>query len=166
MSASPLNLKDFATAYNQAQVVDPNAPVPDGKYIVKTHKVEFKSSAVDGSWALSVQLKILTGKFKNRLLFQYFPLSTDPTKMDRIKTFLAIVNPSIKSIEELDENDKMDSLLDVALNVRASSYTSTKNGRTYQNVYLDGQCKQDELDQLTLSNEDISSPTVEDEIPF
>lgn len=156
------DLLAFDEAFIAAEKQDPNAPIPDGKYVVTTNKIAFKTSKKTHDPMVEVHLRIVGPKYAGRLFFQYFMLN-DSMGMSRLKTLLSFLDPNLVKLSELQDEERLKGLLDIALNVRASSYTSNKDGRTYQNLYVDGPATAEQVAAVQTGTE---GPNVHDDIPF
>jgi hypothetical protein len=128
-------LDELDEAYRKAAIpTNDRSPVPDGKYQARVERCCLEMDN-QGTPRLKWELVIVVGPQAKRHLFRTVPLL--PDWMGTMKSDLARAGATppetLRGVKALVDSGQ---LLDVVLEVQAK--TSTKNGKTYQNIYING----------------------------
>lgn len=111
--------------------------LPEGKYQMQTTSVMVKEpNSPTGYPSFLIELTVLEGQHKNRKVYKWFPLEPTKERMDALKTDLALLGLDLTSIRDLENQEKLESLLDYIVEVTVKNKTSNNNGKTYGNYYL------------------------------
>lgn len=112
------------------------APVPDGKYQARVERCYLEMDNT-GTVRLKWEMVIVVGPQTKRHLFRSVPLSQD--WLGAIKSDLARAGATppetLRGVKALVDSGQ---LLDVVLEVQAKTTTNKSSGKTYQNVYING----------------------------
>ena len=134
--------KDYVDSMNNAigtaEVKPTNGYVtpPDGKYQMRVQSLEVKESNYnDGYPNFILQLTIIEGEHRGKSVYKRYPL--DPSQsMNILKSDLFLLGVDFRSIYDLENREKMSSLLEHVVEVTIKSKVSSANGKTYANFYL------------------------------
>jgi hypothetical protein len=146
-----MSLDQFDKAYDDAEVNNEFAPVPDGTYQVFVDEVTMKETKKEPKRPmLSWKFQIVSGSQKGRFLFKNTVVSIeskDETQrsLSFIKTDLSICGVELEKFSDIAS--RLGDLLNANLEVKVS----TKG--EYQNIYLQKMI-------------DVSGEVTDDDIPF
>lgn len=131
---SAIDLSQFDDQYEQAQVSDRTAKVPDGKYHARVDKVELKTTQ-KGAPMLTWDLEIVGPAQIGRHLFTNNVLSGNSTGLSILKSNLAMCRLELAKLSDLP--NRLSELLDVVLEVQAKTKPAANpTERDNQNVYF------------------------------
>ena len=131
-------------------------PVPDGRYQCVIEKAWLSMSKVGSKRMLRWQLKIVTGPCKGRVLFHNNMIET-PDNNKWLKGDLTVCGMTIHKLNEL--NDKVSSLVGVALEVQVKNAGKDSQGRLNQNTYFN---KVIEIDRAAMADGGDGGSTASD----
>ncbi len=151
-----LDLSAFDEAYEQVEVKDrpqfDNSPVPNGKYTVETHKVEFKhwpsKNEKPARDCLNWTLRVVDGDYKNRFIFKSHNLDKDSLGFLKNDLYLLGYKGKLGNLK-----DNLESLLHKTVKI---SQVPQKNNAQYSNVYFNELVEAGSAD----------APAGTDDIPF
>lgn len=148
-------------AFNKIEVEETYSKIPEGQYLAKVDKIEFKESQpTDGKPSqiyLRWQLNIIDGEFTNRKLFRNNMLKTEEN-LKWLKTDLVKCGIILEKFSDL--TTRYVELLDLELDV----YVKPKGDNV--NVYING-LSGVVRNGNSKSNANVSTPAKEgDPIPF
>ena len=111
--------------------------LPDGKYQMFVDAIELRDSVyADGYPVFQIKLTVVDGEFRGKSVFKRYPLEPDERRIGVLKTDLSTLGFDLSSIIDLTDQEKMESLLDVVVDVTVKTKPSKSNGKNYPNYYI------------------------------
>lgn len=134
--------QDYISAMNNAISSTPvrgnrYADLPDGKYQMYVAGLEIRdSNYADGYPLFMLKMSVVDGNFRGSTVVKRYNLEPDERHIQILKTDLATLGFDLTEIIDLTDQKKMESLLDVVVEVTVKSKLSKTNGKTYPNYYI------------------------------
>ncbi len=153
-------LEKLDTYHNTDDVPD-FTRVPDNLYQLRLDKIYLQQSKIDNSLQVVWEFEILNGKYAFRKVIKYSRMNNEQSL-----NFLTIDIRRFRfdHFKWAQLQDMFPEMLDSIVEARLVTKVSTKNGKSYQSIYIQ---KKLDMNIVMKSDQPLQSSTDEDEdIPF